>query len=75
MLLRIDCPDCRSEYAWQMHDTKYSIDKATVEISLRCTACGHFGMATADNDADKAAAGAVATYRIQTTAKEETDAA
>lgn len=69
MLLRIDCPDCGAEYAWQTVD-KSVLASVKVAVFLYCMTCDHVGGAEADH-VTEAAATALKVYRIQTTAKEE----
>lgn len=71
MLLRIDCPSCPSEYAWQTTwETDQNDGRLVVRINLRCVDCDHIGLASSVN-AVEAAVTALRCYRIQTTAKEE----
>ena len=70
MLLRIDCPNCNAEYAWQTSSKKQAPHTLEFYVNLYCTKCDHVGGGTAIG-AITAAVTAVDCYRIQTTAKEE----
>lgn len=72
MLLRIDCPEtgCGSKYAWQTKEVETRLGGLHVQINLYCVACPHCSAGSGDRPL-LAAAGAIETYRIQTTAKEE----
>lgn len=70
MLLRIDCPDCGAEYAWQTANGTMMSEGLQKQVTLYCLSCNHLGGAQA-TDALEAAATALDCYRIQTTAKEE----
>lgn len=70
MLLRINCPDCGAEYAWQKTWERKPPRGPEFYVNLYCVKCDHIGGGTAIG-AITAAATALDCYRIQTTAKEE----